>query len=455
MSFTKTIQRARVVRKKEALEYSFTEKDARLISTRLDEPAWLAKRRLDAMEAYRSIPMPTLSDEPWRRTDIRGLPAEQLSVKPADEVPIDPELLTPLVGEVNDWLLILRHGRPTEVEGTYNVADDGVIAGDWATAVQENDDLLKRYLGVMVPEKEGKFSALTAAAVEDGVFVYVPPGVEVLRPLRSIFWAAGAQTAFFSRVLLIVGEGASLTYVHELASPTTPNGESMHAGIVEVYVGEGARLTLVELQNLGHHVWNFTHERAHVGRDARFDWIYGGGGSHLSKNFLELDLVGEGAEGRVSAFSFADGVQHLDHDTQQNHLAQHTTSDLLFKNALVGQSRSVWQGMIYVAPEAQNADGYQANRNLILDQRARVDSIPGLEILTDDVRCTHGSTVGQLEEEPIFYLMSRGLPRNEAERLVVHGFFSPIMERIPFEPLRARLQRMIDSKLGLNQKVRV
>jgi Fe-S cluster assembly protein SufD len=150
----------------------------------------------------------------------------------------------------------------------------------------------------------------------------------------------------------------------------------------------------------------------------------------------------------MSGFYFTDGVQHLDHDTQQNHLAPHTTSDLLFKGALVGRSRSVWQGMIYVAPAAQKTDGYQANRNLILSPRARADSIPGLEILADDVRCTHGATVGQLDPEPIFYLMSRGLPRKEAERVVVDGFFDPVMQRIPFEGVRERFQRMIDEKMS-------
>jgi Fe-S cluster assembly protein SufD len=150
----------------------------------------------------------------------------------------------------------------------------------------------------------------------------------------------------------------------------------------------------------------------------------------------------------MSGFYFADGSQHLDHDTQQNHMAPSTTSDLLFKGALVGRSRSVWQGMIYVAPGAQKTDGYQANRNLLLSRLARADSIPGLEILADDVRCTHGATVGQLEDEPIYYLMSRGLPRKDAERIMIDGFFAPVMERIPYEGVRARFQRMIEAKLA-------
>ncbi len=156
--------------------------------------------------------------------------------------------------------------------------------------------------------------------------------------------------------------------------------------------------------------------------------------------------MGEGATGRMSGFYFTDGNQHLDHDTQQNHLAPHTTSDLLFKGALKGHSRSVWQGMIYVAVGAEKTDGYQANRNLILSPNARADSIPGLEILADDVRCTHGATVGKLEQEPLFYFKTRGIPDKEAERLLVEGFFDPIMQRIPFEGVRSRFQQAIHEK---------
>jgi Fe-S cluster assembly protein SufD len=163
---------------------------------------------------------------------------------------------------------------------------------------------------------------------------------------------------------------------------------------------------------------------------------------------MEIDLVGEGATGKMSGFYFTNGNQHLDHDTQQNHFAPHTTSDLLFKGALQDRSRSVWQGMIYVAPGAQKTDGYQANRNLTLSSQARADSIPGLEIMADDVRCTHGATVGKVDEEQLFYLLSRGIPRKEAIRLIVEGFFEPIMERVPYGGVRQRFRTAIKQKIG-------
>jgi Fe-S cluster assembly protein SufD len=216
-----------------------------------------------------------------------------------------------------------------------------------------------------------------------------------------------------------------------------------------VYVGANASLRFVELQSWGEHVWNFTHERARVERDGHIDWVFGAIGGRLTKNFAELDLVGTGAVGRMSGFYFTDGVQHLDYDSQQNHLAPHTTSDLLFKGALIDSSRVVWQGMIYVAPGALKTDGYQANRNLVLSKNARADSIPGLEILADDVRCTHGATVGKIDPNEVFYLQTRGIPKVEAEKLIVEGFFDPIMQRIPFEGVRERFQGSIHKKMSI------
>lgn len=218
-------------------------------------------------------------------------------------------------------------------------------------------------------------------------------------------------------------------------------------GMTELLVAENADLKYVALQDYGRNVYDIRHERALIERNGRLDWIIGSMGGHFTKQFAEIDLNGEGSWGRMSGLYFADANQFYDHDTQQNHNAPHTTSDLLFKGALRDSARTVWQGMIKVAPAAQKTDGFQANRNLILDKNARADSIPGLEILADDVRCTHAATIGKLEEQFIFYLMSRGLPRKDAERLIVMGFFDPIMERIPFPEVRERLVTHIEAKL--------
>jgi Fe-S cluster assembly protein SufD len=267
--------------------------------------------------------------------------------------------------------------------------------------------------------------------------------VELAAPLHSLLWGPGDRLAYFSHLVVVVGDGASLTYIHESASPTVAGGQTLHAGTVEIVVGDRASLRFVSLQSWGTHVWNFTHERIRMGRDSNLDWIFGGMGTNLTKSFLDLDLAGEGANGRMSGFYFTRGTQHLDLDTQQNHLVPNTTSDLLYKGALTDRSRVVWQGMIFVAPGAQKTDGFQANRNIVLGAHARADSIPGLEIQADDVRCTHGATVGKIDPELLFYLRSRGVPDASARRLVVEGFFQPVMERIPYEGVRDRFHQLI------------
>jgi Fe-S cluster assembly protein SufD len=408
----------------------------------------LADYRQAAWQTFNRLPMPSLTEEAWRRTDLRDLPAESLRL-PADGAfralaPVPEVLLKPLTSDEHGGQVVLLPGGVTAALSP-ELVKKGVVFTDLHTAERTHPELVARMIGQTVRPEEGKFAALAAAFSQNGVVLYIPKGVSVEQPLNSLLWGPGQNLAHLSHILVWVDEGASVTYVHEAASPDE-NGASLHGGIVELKISDGASLRFVELQSWGRHVWNFSHERVNVGRDGTLDWIFGAIGSHLTKNFSELDLSGEGATGRMSGFYFTDGDQHLDHDTQQNHLAPHTTSDLLFKGALKGHSRSVWQGMIYVAQGAVKSDGYQANRNLVLSPNARADSIPGLEILADDVRCTHGATVGKLEQEPLFYLKSRGIPDKEAERLLVEGFFDPIMQRIPFEGVRTRFQQAIHEK---------
>jgi len=426
-------------------DFAFAESDVRM------GQGAVASYRTSAWSAFRKHSLPATTEEAWRRTDIHALPAEKF-VLPKDgafdDLPaVREDLLRPLVADQHGGQIVLLPGG-SRIELDEKIAKKGVVFTDLKTAEEKHSELLGKMLGKTVNVEEGKFSALAGAFAQNGVVLYVPKGVTVDEPLHSVLWGPGADLAHISHILVLVDEGASVTYVHEAASPDATGSNSLHAGIVEIQVMQDATFKFVELQSWGRHVWNFSHERARVERGGNLDWIFGAIGSRLTKNFSELDLAGEGAQGRMSGFYFTDGNQHLDHDTQQNHFAPHTTSDLLFKGALKGKSRSVWQGMIYVAPGAQKTDGYQANRNLVLSEGARADSIPGLEILADDVRCTHGATVGKLEAEPLFYLKSRGIPQNEAEKIVVEGFFDPIFQRIPFEGVRERFQKYIADKMA-------
>jgi Fe-S cluster assembly protein SufD len=439
------IVRGRKPQSENIAEFKFTEDLVRLIPN----SSALTALRQAAWKLATTLPMPSPKDEAWRRTDLKGLQSESFVLPKVkqhlDLAAVPADLLRPLTAESHGGQVILQPGG-AQVEINEMLLQKGVVFTDLLTAEKEHPDLLEKIMGKVVKASEGKFAALATAISQNGVFLYVPRNVQIEQPLHSLLWGPGSNLAFFSHILVYLESGASVTYVHEAASPTETQ-QAMHVGVIEIFVGPEASLKFVELQSWGEHVWNFSHERAQVDRGGQIDWIFGAIGSHLTKNFSDLELTGEGSAGRMSGFYFTDHDQHLDHDTQQNHLAPHTTSDLLFKGALLDQSRSVWQGMIYVAPGAQKTDGYQANRNLVLSRNARADSIPGLEILADDVRCTHGATVGQIDEDQVFYLMARGIPRVTAERLVVEGFFDPIMQRIPFEGVRERFQSAIHQKM--------
>ncbi len=446
MSTKKVVTRTKRTRRPKFEGFNFT----REMVTAGNGSGVLADYRVRAWETFESMSYPTTKDEPWRRTDIRSLQDDfELPLPGAyeDLQAIPERLLKPLVSDQHGGQIVLLPGG-LQKDLNPELAKMGVIFTDLESAAQEHPAELGKALGQIVKPEEGKFAALASSLSRNGVFVYVPKGVHVEQPLHSVLWAAGSGMAHFSHLLIWVEDGASLTYVHEAASPNSEVDQTLHGGVVEIHVGAGANLRFVELQSLGDSVWNFTHERARVERDGNIDWIFGAIGTKLTKNFSDLDLSGQGANGRMSGFYFTDGSQHLDHDTQQNHMAPNTTSDLLFKGALKEKSRSVWQGMIYVAPGAQQTDGYQANRNLVLSNNARADSIPGLEIMADDVRCTHGATVGKIDPELVFYLRSRGIPMEQAELLVVDGFFDPIMQRIPFDGVRERFHEAILEKMG-------
>ena len=232
-------------------------------------------------------------------------------------------------------------------------------------------------------------------------------------------------------------------YTHQ----TVSGEQSAYIGATELLVGAAANLSYVGLQDWNRKTYEFSHQRASVDQDGQLDWVVGTMGAKFVKDFIEVDLDGKGASTRVSGMFFADENQFFDLDTQQNHNGPLTVSDLLFKGAAKHKARTLWQGMIKSLPKMQKIDGYQACRNLVLSDNARMDGIPGLEIEADDVKCSHAATFGTLEEEPLFYLQSRGIPRNEAQLMVIDGFFDELLQRIPFERVRQRLHDEIEAKI--------
>jgi Fe-S cluster assembly protein SufD len=332
-----------------------------------------------------------------------------------------------------------------DLAGVATVREDGIEierAPDGITFEPlEDDDRLGTIVGA-----DDKFTAHNAAAWKHGLLVRVPKGVELEQPLYVRVANSDNNGSLFWRLLVVAEEGARFSLIEEYAS-ASPELRAYSNAAVELFVDQGAKLEYVSLQNLSRETWHFATHHARVERDAELDWVAGGFGSKKGKIRIQNDLAGQGATSRVTGAYFADGTQHLDYDTFQEHIAPHTTSDFAFKGALRDTATAVWRGMIRVERDAQKTNAYQENRNLLLSPDAHADSIPGLEILANDVRCTHGATLGQVDREQLFYLMARGLSRAEAERLIVRGFFQDVLDRIELEPVREALADALEARI--------
>jgi len=413
-------------------------------------PEVLRTYRSDAWQIYQDLPFPTLKDEAWRRTSLRDFDFNSVQLAGVDNNPR--KSFSASSGVIHERIYkerstALLSPAGVEIRVSENIKKSGVLFSSLTEAAEKNPKLVEKVLGKIVAPEEGKFAAAIGAFASEGIFIYVPKGVQVTEPLFGIVMGGGGGTAHFFHTLIYLEENASLNYLQETISPSDQEMPSLTGENLEIHVGKNAHLNITELQSYGEMVWSFGHKKALVEQDGSVEWEIGALGSALSKHFVSVDLIGQGAEGRVSGMFLADQDQHLSYNTLQRHIAPRTTSDLLFKGALNGNSRSVWRGMIYVAPGARYIDGYQANRNLVLDPAARSDSIPGLEILNNDVRCTHGSTVGKIDQEQLFYLLSRGISEREAKQLIIQGFFEDILSRFSVQEVGEELWLRIKEKL--------
>ena len=386
--------------------------------------------RTNLLERYRALPLPTTKDEHWRFTDLRGFDPDAFAEN-------GHRASSPAAAE--SMLEIDVSGLATVSESGIEIerAPEGVIF----EPLNDADKLL----GTLVGSDE-KFAAHNLAEWKHGLLIRVPKGVEVAEPFYVRVTGAVPDAASFWRVLVVAEEGSRLSFIEEHVS-ATPDLSGYSNSVAELFVGDGAKLEYVSIQNLSQETWHFASHRATVGRDAELDWVAGGFGSKKGKIRIENDLAGQGATSRVTGAYFADGSQHLDYDTLQKHLAPNTTSDFAFKGALRDKATAVWRGMIRVEKDAQKTNAYQENRNLLLSRESHADSIPGLEIEANDVRCTHGATVSQVDRDELFYCMARGLSRGEAERLIVRGFYQEIFDRIELEPVRTALQTALEARI--------
>jgi Fe-S cluster assembly protein SufD len=380
-----------------------------------------------ALERYRELPLPDTTQEAWRFTDLKGF---------------DPDAFVSnghAPGTVPGTLLDI------DVAGLASVSEDGIEIERAPGGITFEPLAEHELLGTLVGADD-KFTAHNAASWRNGLLVRVPKGAVLEQPLHVKIANSSPDGALFWRLLVVAEEGSRFSLIEEYTSGP-PDLAAYSNAVVELFVGQGAKLEYVSLQNLSRETWHFATHHARVERDAELDWVAGGFGSRKGKTRIQNDLAGQGATSRVTGAYFADGDQHLDYDTFQEHIAPHTTSDFAFKGALRDHATTVWRGMIRVEHEAQRTNAYQENRNLLLSPDAHADSIPGLEILANDVRCTHGATLGQVDREQLFYLMSRGLSRPEAERLIVRGFFQDVLDRIDLEPVREALADALEARI--------
>jgi len=378
--------------------------------------------RDEAAKRFAELPLPSTSDEHWRFTDLRGFDPDELpgAVEGAGGAPM----------------------LDLEVDGRAAMSEVGLEIVS-APAGVTFEPLPADYEARLIPDDD-RFALENLARWQHGLLVRVPKGVELERPLYVKVTSNGGS--LYWRMVVEAEEGARFTLVEDLSS-AAPDTLAYTNAVVELFVGDNAKVEYVSLQNLSRETWHFGRHRAWLERDAELDWVIGGFGSKRGKVWIENDLAGPGATSRVTGAYFADGDQHLDYDTFQEHIAPNTESDFAFKGALRERASAVWRGMIRVEEDAQKTNAYQENRNLLLSDTAHADSIPGLEIMANDVRCTHGATLGRVNREELFYLMARGLSRAEAERLIVRGFFQDVLDRIALEPVREALGAALEARI--------
>lgn len=424
------------------------------LSAFANEPGWMRELRLAAYEAFESTPLPTIRDEEWRRTDVRALRlgdvvpfAEPRSaVTSVEALPADIRANVG-AGDQTGGLLVQQDSGNVFATLGESFAQRGVIFCDLHTAVREHGDIVRRYFTKATPADYSKFTALHTAFWSGGIFLFVPRGVEVGVPLQALTHLATPGLSNFSHTLIVAEPDSDVTLIDQWLSPTSEL-PALSANVQEVFVEQNARVRYVTLQEWGRHVWNFSVNRSVASRDATVNSLVVAFGARFHKANVEALLQGPGSSVEMLGVLAGDERQFFDHHTLQDHQAPHTTSDLLYKGALNDRARSVFSGLIHARKAAQKTDAIQTNRNLLLSDNASAHSIPNLEIEANDLRCTHAATVAPVDDEEMFYLRSRGLSEADAKRMIVEGFFEPVLERIPLQGIVERLRHVVATKIG-------
>lgn len=408
-------------------------------------PEWFRDQQNAALADYEATPAPTRKDEPWRFASIGAL--DLSAFVPAAPVSSEGRLINASQGAA-EFSAKVVFGNNVLLHQDTERLPAGVLLKPLDVAAREDEALFRKYFMAQPVELGShKYAALHKARLTTGAFLYVPKNTEVALPIELFHWVEGENASVFPHTLIVCGENSKVTVIDRFQS--ADGKRAFACGVNDLHLERGAQLTYVAVQDWARESLAFHINSTIVDRDASSTALnanFGGGfvrGESLSR------MVGEGARSVMLSLNPMDGARQIDQRTLQDHVAPHATSDLLYLNSLDGTTRTIFAGLIKVGEGAHKTDAYQKVRNLMLSDEAEANSMPGLEILADDVRCTHGATAGEINDDELFYLQARGISKNAGRRLIQNGFFQSLLERLESEALRAYLSRMVSEKLGI------
>jgi Fe-S cluster assembly protein SufD len=404
-------------------------------------PKFVDDRRQAALEVYEREPVPT-----WRRsgfwtTNLRHLRLDELEPRHYDRASERPDIVA---GEDLAALIVQRGASTVYSE----VNDDRITVMPLEEAAVDHPEVVQRFWMTRVSHEEGKFPAATAAFWTGGVFVHVPRGVKIEKPIQIIWLIDEPGTAQYADTLAVVEENAECE-IREYCLAPDFEGQALHSGLFELFVRQGANVRLANLQDWGSgEVYDISTKRVEVGRDAHCSWVPIHLGGHLTKQTLDIVTAERGSDMRHTGLYITEGKEHLDLFTTDLHEAGDTTGDTVWKGALTGESRASYEGLIHIVKDAQNTDTYLQTHSMLLSPRAKGDAIPSLIVETDNVKASHGGTVGEVDEEQVFYMMSRGIPRPDAVRILVEGYFEEVVQRLHDPRLEELVRERVNQKLA-------
>ncbi len=413
-----------------------------------DEPTWLAERRRAGLEQFKSLAMPSARDENWRfasvgRLSIDGFnPADAPAGEKLAEFADRSSLVSERAGRI-----VYADDTQASFEGvSEELAAQGVIYLPLADAITQHPELLEKFFLLESTELGSqKFFGLHASAVRAGAVLYVPKGVQIEQPFVNYYWTSAARSAVFPHTVVIAEDNAKVALVDIFFSDTEEN-EALNISVSNIHAGNGANVFRKVVQDWNEKTVSFQLDTTVAGRDAQVKNLAVNIGAERARFESQTRIEGPGADVKMYSLTVAEERQEFDQRTFQTHNAPNAVSDLLYKNALLDNSRTIFSGLIKVAEGAQQTDAYQTNRNLLLDPTAEANALPGLEILANDVKCSHGATTGNVDEDELFYMMSRGIPKRTAMQLMVFGFFEEVIEKVESEELAENLRTLIRNK---------